>query len=203
MITYEWDVDDLRYVQRKLGSMKSEARKVLKNAVNKTAVSARVKLRQEAQKRYTVKVAGVNSRIDIEKATIAVPSATLKVKGRTLTMPRFRTTAPKSGVKAEIVKGSGLKTVVGPKKIKAFISKTISGNKKGNNSKKQTITTQVFQRTGKGRYPLKVLRSVSVPKMIEKVYDGRKITSTPLKQEIERLYRHYIDQEVERTLNQK
>jgi hypothetical protein len=200
MITYEWDFDDLSYVQRKLGAMKSEARKVLKNAVNKTAVSARVKLRQEAQKRYTAKTAGINSRIDISRATIASPTATLNVKGKTLTMPRFRTTAPKSGVKAEVLKGTGLKTVEGSKNIKAFVSKVASGNKK---SGKVTMTTQILQRVGKERYPLKVLRSPSVPKMIEMVYDGKQITSTPLKQEIERLYRHYVDQEIERTLNSK
>ena len=107
----------------------------------------------------------------------------------------------KSGVKVEVIKGSGLKPVEGPKGIKAFVSKTISGDKK--NPKKQTITTQIFQRRGSERYPLKVLRSVSVPKMIEMVYDGKQITSTPLKQEIERLYRHYVDQEIERTLNSK
>ena len=201
-ISYEWDFDDLNYVQRKLGEMKGSARKVLKNAVNKTAVSARVKLRQEAQKRYTANSAGINSRIDITKATIGSPDAWLKVKGRTLTMPRFRhTMSRKSGVKVEVIKGSGLKPVEGPKGIKAFVSKTISGDKK--NPKKQTITTQIFQRKGSDRYPLEVLRSVSVPKMIEMVYDGKQITSTPLKQEIERLYRHYVDQEIERTLNSK
>ena len=186
MITYQFDEDMLRYVEKKLGAMKSEARRVLRNAVNKTAVSARVKLRQEAQKRYTVKAAGVNARIDIEKATLAAPSAALKVKGRTLTMPRFRYTAPKGGVKAEIIKGKCLRTVEGPRRIKAFVART------------QGL---VMQREGEERYPLKVLRSVSVPKMIEMVYDGRNITSTPLREEIDRLYRHYVEQETERMLS--
>ena len=199
MITYEWNYDDLAYVQRKLGSMKGEARKVLRNAVNKTAVSARVKLRQEAQKRYTAKSTGINSRMDLSKATIANPSATIKIKGRTLTMPRFRYTSPKSGVKVEVVTGSGLKTLVGPKGIKPFVKQIASGNK--DDPSKVTMTTQILQREGKARYPLQVKRSISVPKMIEMVYDGKQITSTPLKEEIERLYRHYIDQEIERVLD--
>lgn len=201
MITYEWNHDDLAYIERKLGAMKSDARKVLKNAVNKTAVSARVKLRQEAQKRYTVKAAGVNSRIDIFRATISAPTATLKVKGRTLTMPRFRFMPEiESGIKAKILKGTAFKVVKGSKGIKAFVSKVASGSKK---SGKVTMTTQILQRVGRERYPLKVLRSPSVPKMIEMVYDGKRITSTPLRREIERLYKHYVDQEIERTLNSK
>lgn len=188
MITYEWDHNDLAYVEKKLGSMKGEARKVLRDAVNKTAVSARKRLLQVAQERYTVKASGFNSRAVIEKGTVANPTATIKVKGRTLTMPRYRITRPKSGVKAEIHKGGGLKTVVGPQRIKAFIS-TATGS------------TLVFQRTGKDRYPIKALRSPSVPKQIEMVYDGKKITSTPLKKEIQQLYQKYLDQQIERVLN--
>lgn len=194
MITYEWNHNDLAYVEKKLGSMKGEARKALRDAVNKTAVSARTRLLQVAQERYTVKATGFKSRVDINpKATLASPTAMLKVKGRTLTMPRYRTTHPKSGVKAEILSGTGLKTVVGPRDIKAFVAKVASG---------KTTTTQVLQRTGKSRYPLKVLRSPSVPKQLETVYDGRKITSTPLKKEIEQLYRKNLNQQIERILNQ-
>ena len=99
MITYEWNHDDLAYIEKKLGSMKGEARRALRDAVNKTAVSARKRLLQVAQERYTVKAGGFNSRADIAKATLASPTATIKIKGRTLTMPRYRITRPKSGVK--------------------------------------------------------------------------------------------------------
>jgi len=193
MITYEWNHDDLAYIEKKLGSMKKEARRALRDAVNKTAVSARNRLRQVAQERYTVKAGGFNSRMDINpKATIASPTAVLKVKGRTLTMPRYHYTHPKSGVKAEILSGHGLKTVVGSRDIKAFVAGVASG--KGS-------TSQVLQRKGPSRYPLKVLRSPSVPKQIEMVYDGKRITSTPLKKEIEKLYRKNVEQQIERFLN--
>lgn len=193
MITYEWDHNDLAYVEERLGAMKGEARRALRDAVNKTAVSARKRLLQVAQERYTVKAKGFNSRIDFNpKATLASPVAMLKVKGRTLTMPRYHYSHPKSGVKAEILSGSGLKTVVGPRDIKAFVAGVASG---------KSSTTQVLQRTGDARYPLKVLRSPSVPKQIETVYDGRKITSTPLKEEIERLYQKNVEQQIERFLN--
>ena len=106
MITYEWDHNDLAYVEKKLGSMKGEARKVLRDAVNKTAVSARKRLLQVAQERYTVKAAGFNSRAVIEKGTVVNPTATIKVKGRTLTMPRYRITRPKSVSKRKSTKAA-------------------------------------------------------------------------------------------------
>ena len=214
MITYEWDHNDLEDVEKKLGSMRGEARKVLRDAVNKTAVSARKRLLQVAQERYTVKASGFNSRAVIENGTVANPTATIKVKGRTLTMPRYRITRPKSGVKVEIAKGTGLKTVVGPQRIKSFIAQLQSGQSK--KKQKRSIfgrsktheskdanktTTQVVQRKGHDRYPLRVLRSPSVPKQIEMVYDGKKITSTPLKKEIQQLYQKYLDQQIERVLN--
>lgn len=192
-IQFEWDHDDLAYVERRLGSMKGEARRALRDAVNNTAVSARKRLLQAAQERYTVKAGGFNSRAEIERATLASATATIKIKGRTLTMPRYRVTRPKSGVKAEILAGSGLKTVVGSKGIKAFVAGVASG---------KSTTSQVLQREGPDRYPLKVLRSPSVPKQLEMVYDGKTITSTPLKEEIERLYHQNVEKQIERFLNQ-
>ena len=41
MITYEFDPNTLAKVERKLGSLKSEAPKALKNAINQTAKAAR------------------------------------------------------------------------------------------------------------------------------------------------------------------
>lgn len=195
MITYEWDHDDLRYVERKLGDMKRYAPRALRDAVNKTAVAARLRLLRVAQERYTVKAGGFNSRAVISRASVANPTATIRVRGRTLTLPRYKFTSPKSGVKAEVLKGTGLKTVVGDRNIKAFLSKVNSGGKT------KVKTSQILQRTGKERYPIKVLRGPSVPKQIEMVYDGRRITSTPLKQEIELLYRKNLDQQIARYLN--
>lgn len=183
MITYEWDHNDLAYVQRKLGDMSAKAPIALRDAINNTAVTARKKLLQEAQKRYTVKASGFNSRANIVKATVATQTAWIKVKGSTLTMGRYHYSKPKSGVKSEILTGSGLKTVVGPRGIKAFIAKGL-----------------IFQREGKSRLPIKALRSPSVPKQIEMVYDGRQITSTPLKKEIEQLYHANVEKQIKRFL---
>lgn len=185
MITYEWDHDDLAYVQKKLGALSAQAPRALRDAVNNTAVTARKLLLREAQKRYTVKTSGFNSRANIIKATLATQTAWIKVKGKPLSMPRYHYTAPKSGAKAEVLAGSGLKPIVGPQRIKAFMAKGL-----------------MFQRKGPDRLPLKKVAGPSVPKQIEMVYDGRAITSTPLKKEIEKIYQANVQKQIQRFLNQ-
>ena len=55
MIEISYDRNMLEQVERRLGRMKSEAPKALKNAINQTAKQARKDLATEAQKTYTVK----------------------------------------------------------------------------------------------------------------------------------------------------
>ena len=50
MIQIEYDRNMLAKIERRLGRMKSEAPKVLKNAINQTAKQARKDLAAEAQK---------------------------------------------------------------------------------------------------------------------------------------------------------
>ena len=201
-LTFEWDSESVAQVRRKLGKYQSEAPKVLRNAANKTAVSARARLRQEAQARYTVKTGGFNSRANITRATLANPTAIITFRGRPLTSKRFHYTAPATGAKLEVLKGEGLKPLVisdGVRTARAFTGGVVSGDH---------VTGQILQRkadpkTGKiaGRYPLKVMRSVGIAKMIETVYDGRGLKKTPLKDEIDKLYKHYTDQEIQRVIN--
>lgn len=161
MITYEVNQADLQRVMKKLKGMETKAPRVIKNAINKTAKEARKTLAEGAQDSYTVKNAGFNSRMKIEKATAGKLYAVIRAQERTLTVTRYHATAPKSGAKAEIVK-SGLKTIVGSMGIKAF---KISGGQGAG---------LIAQRKTKARKPIKVLRSNSVPKMLEKVYEGER-----------------------------
>jgi len=156
MITYEVDKADIRYVLKKLKGIETKAPRVFKNAVNHTAKAARKKMAAGAQESYTVKSGGFNSRMKIQNATVGNLSAVIRSQDRTLTITRFHTTVPKSGGRADIVK-DGLKQLVGSKNIRAFKRKGL-----------------IMQRKTKARYPLKAIRSVSVPKMLEKVYEGER-----------------------------
>ena len=155
MITYEVDKADLKYVQEKLKNVEKGAPTAIMKAVNATAKAARKKLQERVNKSYTVKTGGFNSRMVIRNASRSKLYAVITSKGRTLTLTRFHTTAPKSGVKADIVK-AGLKQLVGSRNIKAF--------------KRDGL---IMQRETEDRYPIKVLRSNSVSKMIESVYKGK------------------------------
>ena len=189
MITYEWNHSDLARIEKKLGSMKGEARKALRDAVNKTAVSARMKLQQAAQSRYTIKAGGFKSSANIAKATTGNLVATIKVKGAPPVLSAFYMTKPKSGIKAQVLTGSGLKAIINSQGIKGFWAN--GGN----------VAGLPAQRKGKERFPLRVPYGPSLPKQFEMVYDGRGLKSTPLKDEIEKLYHKYVDQQIERFLS--
>ena len=182
MISYEISREDLRYVQRRLKRIETEAPKAFKNAINHTAKEARKKLAAGAQGAYTVKNGGFNSRMRIHNATNTKLYAVIRSKDKPLTITRFHATAPKSGGKADIVK-SGLKELIGPKQIKAF--------KRGG---------LIMQRKSADRYPVKVLRSVSVPKMLEKVYEGERGIEGALGPEIQRTLHDEIRKEVRKLI---
>lgn len=182
MISYEISREDLRYVQKRLKRIETEAPKVFKNAINRTAKEARKKLAAGAQGAYTVKNGGFNSRMRIQNATNTKLYAVIRSKDKPLTITRFHATAPKSGGKADIVK-SGLKQLIGPKQIKAF--------KRGG---------LIMQRKSADRYPVKVLRSVSVPKMLEKVYEGERGIEGALGPDIQRTLHDEIKKEVHKLI---
>ena len=186
LIKIEVNESDIKWAQKKLKGMETKAPRVLKNAINHTAKQARKSLMQGAQGRYAVKNAGFNSRIKIYNATNTNLSASVYARDRTLTLPRFHTTSPKSGVKSEVLKGSGLKEVISRKngEIRAFRAK--GGKAAG----------LIVQRRTEARYPLKVLRSISVPKMLEMVYLGRGGISEALEPEIKRTFRDEVKKEI-------
>lgn len=182
MITYEISRRDLQYVQRKLRDMETKAPRVIKNAINHTAKEGRKKLAAGAQSSYTVKSGGFNSRMKIQNATNTRLYAVIRAKDRPLTITRFHTTAPMGGGRADIVKG-GLKELVGSKKIKAF--------KQGG---------LIMQRKTKERFPLKVLRSNSVPKMLEKVYSGERGIEGELAPVIQKTLHDEIKKEIKKLM---
>ena len=186
LIKIEVNESDIKWAQKKLKGMETKAPRVLKNAINHTAKQARKSLMQGAQGRYAVKNAGFNSRIKIYNATNTNLSASVYARDRTLTLPLFHTTSPKSGVKSEVLKGSGLKEVISRKngEIRAFRAK--GGKAAG----------LIVQRRTEAKYPLKVLRSISVPKMLEIVYLGRGGISEALEPEIKRTFRDEVKKEI-------
>ena len=191
LIKIEVNESDIKWAQKKLKGMETKAPRVLKNAINHTTKKARKSLMQGAQGRYAVKNAGFNSRIKIYNATNTNLSASVYARDRTLTLPRFHTTSPKSGVKSEVLKGSGLKEVVSRRG-----SSESNGEIHAFRAKGGKAAGLIVQRRTVARYPLKVLRSISVPKMLEMVYLGRGGISEALEPEIKRTFRDEVKKEI-------
>ncbi len=191
LIKIEVNESDIKWAQKKLKGMETKAPRVLKNAINHTTKKARKSLMEGAQRRYTVKNAGFNSRIKIYNATNTKLSASVYARDRTLTLPRFHTTSPKSGVKSEVLKGSGLKEVVSRRG-----SSESNGEIHAFRAKGGKAAGLIVQRRTVARYPLKVLRSISVPKMLEMVYLGRGGISEALEPEIKRTFRDEVKKEI-------
>lgn len=126
------DVDEglSRAIEQALGNMRSESRKVLKNAVNATAKQAREDLVAKAQAEYTAKKGPLKKAATIKKGSNSKPEATITVKGTTLELREFKTSTPKSGAKAKILNSSTLKLIQSQKgsRVKAFLATFESGH---------------------------------------------------------------------------
>ncbi|EET60345.1 hypothetical protein BRYFOR_07541 [Marvinbryantia formatexigens DSM 14469] len=161
MITYEYDRNTLARVEKKLGSLKSEAPKALKNAINQTAKQARKDLATEAQKTYVVKSGRFNKAMTIKNATQGSLEAIIKATGAPMELKDYKVspaTARTGANRPDLTKAKVLKagSMKGLQKgnIKAFVAKFSSGH------------ASVAQRRGSARLPLKVLFSNSIPKML-------------------------------------
>jgi hypothetical protein len=159
LIQFEFDEATLQVIEDALGSLKSESRKVLKNAVNATAKQAKADLAQEAKKTYVPKKTRFTKAMKTQNATTGNPTATINITGEQLELKDFKvspaTYKPKNKpdvYKAKVLLSSSLKGL--QSNTKAFLAKFKNGH------------VSIVQRYGKSRYPLRKLLSNSIPKMI-------------------------------------
>lgn len=139
---------NLEQIERRLGSIKQKAPKVLKLAVNDTARKARSRLAKEAQKTYAVKTAGFNRVMGIKFATNSKPEAVVYAKGKKIPLGKFsvrggtlgpgryynptlhmyQTGKGGTGASGKILKSSGYKHSK-TARLKWFVSNMGSGHK--------------------------------------------------------------------------
>ena len=166
LIEFQIDEGMLKTIEDALGDLKGESRKVLKNAVNKTARQAKKALAQKAQETYVVKQTRFTKAMDTKNATVGNLEATINITSAQLELKDFKvspaTYNPKnrpSVVRAKVLLASGLKGLQAG--TKAFLAKFSNGH------------VSVAQRRGAARLPIKKLLSNSIPKMVgnqQKVY---------------------------------
>jgi hypothetical protein len=158
-IEFEFDENLLKVIEDALGDLKSESRKVLKNAVNKTAKQAKADLATKAQETYVVKKTRFTKAMTTRNATVGNPEATINITGEQLELKDFkvspatyRSRNQPSVTRAKVLLSSSLKPLASSNK--AFLAKFSNGH------------VSVVQRKTSSRYPLKKLLSNSIPKMV-------------------------------------
>ena len=211
MIKYEIDREDLKHVRKALKGIEEGTETAIMRAVNSTAKEARRKLLEGVKKSYTGKVGGFNSRMKIRRATRSRLYAEITSKGRPLTLKRFKTSSRKgSGTQADVTK-SGLKPLIstgGKAGIKASVRKVVD-KFKGRRRASSDYQIKAFkakgglimQRKTSDRYPVKVLRSVSAPKMLESVYKGSKNIRQELQPVVHETLHEEMQKEIDKLLN--
>ena len=174
LLVIEYDGALVDAVGAALGDLKSQRFKVLKNAVNATAKQAQAALVDKAQAEYSAKKGPLKKAATIKKGTDSKPEATITVKGATLELREFKTSAPKSGAKAKILNSSTLKLIQSQKgsKAKAFLATFESGH----SAIVQRQDGETYRRDGAKRQAkygrhidmtrIKKLLSISFPKMV-------------------------------------
>lgn len=174
LLVIEYDGALVDAVGAALGDLKSQRFKVLKNAVNATAKQAQAALVDKAQAEYAAKKGPLKRAATIKKGTDSKPEATITVKGATLELREFKTSAPKSGAKAKILNSSTLKLIQSQKgsKAKAFLATFESGH----TAIVQRQDGETYRRDGAKRQAkygrhidmtrIKKLLSISFPKMV-------------------------------------
>lgn len=163
-------------IENALGNLKSESRKVLKNAVNTTARQSRKALADKGAKEFATKQRTINQSMSIDKATISRPEATISAVGTALELGEFKTSASVSGVKAKVRKSEPLKVIQSNKgnRAKAFLATFESGHtaivqrQEGKTYKGAEGAQKRKEKYGSGADMtlVKKLLSISAPQMI-------------------------------------
>ena len=179
----EVDKADLRYVMKKLQDADKNAPRVLRNAINRTATQAMKMIKAGRSQGYTIAAGRFNADVKKYPATPGRLEATIKSSGRTHTLKNFKTSAPKSGGKADITK-SGLKKLSGSRGGAAFVP--ASGKAAG----------LMVQRRGKSRFPLKVFSANSTPKMVEQIYKGERGGQGDMEEKVKTRLHEEIQKEI-------
>lgn len=155
------DQSDLDYVNNALSAAPKNAKRVMRSAINKTATLVVRKLKKGRSAGYTVKAGAFNSEIKTQRANMSHLDATIKSQGKPRTIQQFKIADTGRGHKVDVTK-TGLKSLVNAAGATTFVG---TGGK---------VEGLIVQRETKSRYPLRVIVANSVPKMVEKIYEGER-----------------------------
>lgn len=149
-VEFKIDTKDMEKKLKKLRTFPKEAKKAANSAINRTLTFTAKKTGQEVRKYYNVKVSEVKGGLQIKKSNPGTLSGEIISRDRRLSLGRFVRGKAKKIVKVRVTKTTK-KVNVNPK---AFVV-NLGGNR------------HVAKRTGNTNYPIKVLKTLSIPNMIK------------------------------------
>lgn len=166
------DTSQLNKVVKGLADFEKQMPAAAVSAVNRTLDYVNTRVGRLVTNEYRVKVSDVKTTITKNRARKGKLLAFLKSEGRRLTLGRFVFGRSKQAVKVKIKKREGAKPVTGdPRAFTQILSGRI----------------QVMRRQGKKRYPVDVLRSISIPQMIDSLNVSNQIQEEANKKLAERI----------------
>lgn len=146
-----------------LKGFEKEVGEATRLALNRTMDHAVTKAGQLVSKIYSIKSSEVKESFKggIKKASISNLSASVTSIGHTLSLAHFphnpNSPIKKGTIKVKIKKGEGYKAINTSPKPFNMTTGAMSDDK---------VQFNVFKRVGKARFPVKVLRTLSIPQMI-------------------------------------
>ena len=149
-----------------------QVRKELKNAVNDMAKKLKKDIHQKVKEDYTIKAGKFRkSDITLKSARETNLSAKISISGGPISLVggfRTRSNGLRKAGQAQIKKEGGLKELKKDRTLKAFIATVTKEQDKDEEEK--TTYTNLFQRKGKSRYPLKSFHGPGRAKISEVVF---------------------------------
>lgn len=193
------DDKELKQAVKKLSAFPKEIPKATVAALNRTVTFANTRIKREVTRKYAIKSGEVQQTLTMKKATTQNLTTYITSEGRRYTLAHFErnlNSVAKAGgnIKVQVKKGNTKAVNIKPG---AFVA-SMSGPKKKRAARKSNTmgTFLIAQRVGNSRYPIKVLRTLSVPQMIS----SNDISETVLK-ESQNMLKKRIDHEVEYRLS--
>ena len=191
-IKFEFDQITVKDIEKKLGRMKSEAPRALKNALNKTAKDARSDLAKKAQETYAVKVGGFSSRMKIKPATAGNLEAVIETRGKPVEMRYFSHRGGRKGAQLYVTIIKGFQKSMGRRSFYNKISK------KGQSGSGHMAIAKFVggSKEQPNRLKIEEKYSVSVPQMI----GSKRRVYGVLEPNIQEHLRNNVDKQVSKIL---
>ncbi|MBN1039026.1 hypothetical protein DVW12_09960 [Clostridium botulinum] len=187
-INIKIDDKELKQAVKKLSAFPKEIPKATNAALNRTITFVNKKIKKEVTGEYSIKSGEVAKTLKVKKSSSNNLSANITSKGNVLTLSHFP-----ANLKAGWTKGAGIKV-----KVKK------SGYKRVNSSPTAFVASlggnlHIVKRQGKKAYPLKVLRTLSIPQMISNTKVSECVMQEA-QQQLEKRVQHEVEYRLSRLI---